>query len=168
MYLLRRFFENKSCSKLHFWLLLRWYFFLLHCIRQTLYVADTAAFFWNISKWIYCKVFLQTTHLAQTFNHVNLVDVFLLPPTMFSEFYTFHRHIVDSDLMHLGAINTPVPTHMHSHASNTFPNGFTSYLDDVDDSCILKHTHLQSIPHTNTYKDTHTHPYTLCNSPHLK
>lgn len=39
-----------------------------------------------------------TTQLAHTFNQVNLVDVFLLPPTMPSELHAFHRHVVESHI----------------------------------------------------------------------
>lgn len=52
--------------------------------------------------------------------------------------------------MHFRALNTHVPTHMHTHASNTFPNGFTSYLDDADGSRI----NTSAVPHTQTR--THT------------
>lgn len=106
-------------------------------------LSDTAAFSLNISQQIHCIVATHKStgsHLGQ----VNLFDVFLLPPTMLSDLHTIHTHfhtrththIIDTDVARNAfvAINTAVPTHMRAHASNTSANGFTSCLDDVDDS----------------------------------
>ncbi len=90
---------------------------------------------------------------------------------MLTEFHTFHTHtrppIIDTDAPSnaFRAINTPMLTHMHTHASNTFPNGFTSCLDDLHDSRIHMHTHthLHAVTHTHTqtWKHTHTHIHSV-------